>query len=76
MPEILETNVKIKADASSLKKEAEDSIAALEDLEQKQQELSQDTKDEIQSMVDEYKRLQQQIEKFSSGNYASGKFSK
>lgn len=40
MPEILETNVKIKADASSLKKEANESIDALEQLKQKYEEVS------------------------------------
>lgn len=40
MPEILETNVKIKADASSLKKETNESIDALERLQAKYQEVS------------------------------------
>ena len=40
MPEILETNVKIKADASSLKKEANDSTEALERLQEKYREVS------------------------------------
>lgn len=41
MPEILETNVKIKADASSLKKETNDSINALEKLQEKFEEVSE-----------------------------------
>lgn len=72
MPEILETNVKIKADASSLKKEAKESVRALEEIEHAQSELSQDTRDEIQSMVDEYNRLAAEIKKFTSGEYTSG----
>ena len=40
MPEILETNVKIKADASSLKKETNESINALDRLQAKYEEVS------------------------------------
>ena len=40
MPEILETNVKIKADASSLKQEANESIDALDRLQAKYEEVS------------------------------------
>ena len=40
MPEILETNVKIKADASSLKKETKESISALEKLQEKYKQVS------------------------------------
>ena len=40
MPEILETNVKIKADASSLKKESSESIEALEKLQEKYKQVS------------------------------------
>ena len=40
MPEILETNVKIKADASSLKKETKDSIKLLEQLKEEYKQVS------------------------------------
>lgn len=76
MPEILSTNVKITADASKLKKEAKESVKALEEIQDKQHELSEDTRLEIQSMVDEYNRLQSNLQKMSGAAYEKGKFSK
>ena len=76
MPEILETNVKITADASSLKSEAKESVRALNEIKEAQSDLSQDTRDEIQSMVNEYNRLAANIKKFTSGEYTSGQMAK
>lgn len=76
MPEILETNVKIKADASSLKKESNESVEALERLQEKYKEVSatlsqafaQNGKaDYIASLTEQRNELSRLINELKSG---------